>query len=361
MTKPKCGLILMTALPPTVGHLSLIRFARQYLGSGVPLFVVVSSRSFYEPIAGIDRISSLENDEPGPVYLLHEDDDAPQNPSESPTDAEFWDYWRNVIINHVDNKSKYKGWRPTHIFGSEPYCVKIAEMFGAEFVPFDMKRETVSVKATNVRMNIHQGWEDIIPSMRNKLRKTVTLFGAESCGKTTNSRRLTSWDYVDATWVPEYARQYLETVGPEVTAEKMNTIARGQYALQRTVREMDNTRPTIVQDTDLLSTIGYSLLYQKYVPDEMVKYFQQTKSDLYVLMSTYSYPLVPDILRYGGDVRESDDQFWIDLLNQYGCNYIIFDQTGKTPGSLDTMVKVAEAINQLQQPLRTALENFKRT
>jgi hypothetical protein len=34
-------------------------------------------------------------------------------------------------------------------------------------------------------------------------------------------------------FVPEWARQYLETVGPELTPEKMLTIATGQYSLQK--------------------------------------------------------------------------------------------------------------------------------
>jgi hypothetical protein len=32
-------------------------------------------------------------------------------------------------------------------------------------------------------------------------------------------------------------------------------------------------------------------------------------------------PFEPDQLRYGGDKRETDDAFWIDLLNEFECNY----------------------------------------
>lgn len=34
-------------------------------------------------------------------------------------------------------------------------------------------------------------------------------------------------------------------------------------------------------------------------------------------------PSGPDPLRYGGDVRESGSPFWIDLLDEFGCLYIL--------------------------------------
>jgi nicotinamide riboside kinase len=48
----------------------------------------------------------------------------------------------------------------------------------------------------------------------------------------------------------------------------------------------------------------------------------QTKSDLYFVMND-EIPFEEDKLRYGGNKRETDKQFWIDLLEEYGCNYYV--------------------------------------
>ncbi|MEI2699203.1 MAG: hypothetical protein V9E94_13020 [Microthrixaceae bacterium] len=45
-----------------------------------------------------------------------------------------------------------------------------------------------------------------------------------------------------------------------------------------------------------------------------------TKSDLYILCPS-DIPFEPDPLRYGGDQRESTDQYWIDLLDRFGLRY----------------------------------------
>ena len=38
-------------------------------------------------------------------------------------------------------------------------------------------------------------------------------------------------------------------------------------------------------------------------------------------------PFEQDPLRYGGDVRESKTQFWVDLLEEFGCNYYVVTAT----------------------------------
>jgi hypothetical protein len=38
-------------------------------------------------------------------------------------------------------------------------------------------------------------------------------------------------------------------------------------------------------------------------------------------------PFEKDILRYGGNKRESKTQFWIDLLDEFGLNYHVVKET----------------------------------
>ena len=56
--------------------------------------------------------------------------------------------------------------------------------------------------------------------------KRVAILGPESTGKSTLAAALAS--RFNAPWVPEYARSYLETFGPDYTEDTLLTIARGQ-------------------------------------------------------------------------------------------------------------------------------------
>ena len=125
----------------------------------------------------------------------------------------------------------------------------------------------------------------------------------------------------------EYARPYLEAVGPEITADKMHAIWKGQMALQRSAREWRD-RPFIFQDTDLFSTLGYWRLPHWHSvlgdPSPMLEVDAITlQSDLYIILKSDNVPFEPDPLRYGGDRRESSDQYWIDLAEQYSLNYVV--------------------------------------
>ena len=80
---------------------------------------------------------------------------------------------------------------------------------------------------------------------------TITIFGAESVGKTTLARQLA--EALDGEWVQEFARVYLEATGQDVTPDSMRAIWRGQAGLQR----LPHKKPAryVIQDTDLFSTV----------------------------------------------------------------------------------------------------------
>lgn len=55
----------------------------------------------------------------------------------------------------------------------------------------------------------------------------ITIVGAESSGKTTLAQLLSS--YFNCTWIPEYARDYLEGLGKDYTEEDLDIIAKRQW------------------------------------------------------------------------------------------------------------------------------------
>lgn len=309
----KRGLIVMTALVPTIGHQYLINFAKNFMAASGDLQdyldIVICGRR-HEPIRVWDRMHALKDatDNRWNTNFMFVENDPPQNPEDHP---DFWEIWAGIVEGTTGTR------RYDYLFASEMYGLRFAECFGATFIPCDVDREIYPVKGTNVRKSLFSEWNNVLPSMRHQLRRTITTFGCESVGKTTTAMSLHS--IFPSRWVHEWARPYLEKIGPEITDEKMEIIVSGQYGAMRGVASNPDT-PFVFQDTDLLSTIGYYRIYSGREPEYTYELFQTTKSDLY-LMLTSEVAFVPDPLRYGGDKRESTDQFWIDLLEEFDCNY----------------------------------------
>lgn len=330
----------MTALVPTIGHKNLIEFAKGFVGQENYVHVILSSRS-HEPIRGVDRIDALYNefkDIKNIVFHHHDDDNAPQTPK-GDYDDEFWDYWVDVTKSFFDYGVN------DILFASELYGVKFSNKLGIKYIPFDVNREHSMVNGTNTRKNILlHGWNNILPLIRRKLISTVTIFGPESCGKTTMAKRLGCT--CSCRFVPEWARQYLETVGPEVSMDKMRDIVFGQSTIQSMAR-MEAIKPITVQDTDLLSTIGYYRLWNGVLPEDIRNHieslFNSSKSDLYIIMND-QIPFEADPLRYGVDKRETTNKFWIDLLEEYGCDFYIVRSTDRDEQYKEVFDKINEKV-----------------
>ena len=310
------AIVIMTALVPTIGHEALVRFATHLVGSRQTI-VVISGRSF-EPVPLWARMLAFENAFPKSAIRAHYDDKAPQTPNGE--DPEFWAYWKKAINRCVQGVEI-----DDIIVTSEPYGAKLAELFGCKFIPFDISREIYDVKGSTVRSDMLGNWHQIMPEFRRQIGKTVTLFGAESCGKTTMTKKLAG--IFGAPYSPEWARPYLEMVGPEITEEKMSTIIDGQYASQSVI-EHDTSTFFKFRDTDLLSTLGYYRIWGRPVPNKLLGMTTYATSSFYIVMPD-GIPFEPDPLRYGGDKRESDTQFWLSILDEFHCNYHVVKNTDR--------------------------------
>jgi HTH-type transcriptional repressor of NAD biosynthesis genes len=308
------GLIMMTALPPTKGHEYLIRWARSFLSmhpEGGSLYVVVYGLES-DPIPAHERAELIEIqigfDPPGKVRVASSNDRLPREPGDHP---DFWGIWEREL------RARFNPKPGDFIFASDLYGQRLADDLGITFVPCDIGRLAMPCKATAIRRDPTVHFEHLTESYQRKLRRRVTFFGAESVGKTTASHAVA--ERLKCTWVPEWARGYLETVGHAVTDERMEKIVLGQFAAQATALKMAKG-PFIIQDTDLLSTLGYYRIYRGKETKDCLTFFRMSKSDLYILMN-HDIPFTPDRLRYGGDRRESSVEFWVALLEEFGCRY----------------------------------------
>lgn len=306
--------VLMTAMPPTKGHLALIEYARILN----PLVVVIVCTQPGEPMVR-ERIKAIQDASwklPNVVVQnLHET--LPQEPDDE-NNAQFWVMWHNILKSFGFEEGDY-------IVSSETYGVDLAEAVGGVFMPFDMERWITPTKASRVREDPLVYQDYILPEFLSYIRRTVTMFGAESVGKST-STTLVGAALGHATRTPEWARPYLEAVGPEVTVERMNRIHEGQRAIQDFAYSHSD-KLYIIQDTDLFSTVGYWEMWNKdSMPADLLEDARLRKSDLYVILSS-DLPFEPDPLRYGGDKRETSDQYWIDLCERENLPYVYITET----------------------------------
>lgn len=348
--KEKHGVILMSAILPTTGHIDLIRFAADHAShlGYTAIHVIVNTRQkepYFDRRAAwiLDslRLEPLFSLTTIPVHVYDDwDDDAPQNPEDHPN---FWNFWAGKIWATVNQATGGRGAAVDYvIYASEPYGQTLADHLNGDFVPFDIGRTLNGARGTDVRAEPKLWWHKIAQGARRSLVTRVVLFGQESVGKTTIARTLDN-HYLFNEWLPEFARPYLEAVGPDLSHQKMANIFAGQLATQNLLHRNPKT-PIQFLDTDILSTYGYYKLKGMEIPLYMTGAVRDNLADLYVVVPD-NIDFEPDPLRYGGDRRESKMSFWIGILEEFGANFVVMPslttQNGRAEFVYDEALRVS--------------------
>lgn len=332
----KNAFVLLTAMPPTKGHLHLIEFAAQL----APTHVILCTQPG-EPYAD-ERHTALYQATAHlnvTIHRIHRT--LPQEPENNPG---FWGMWANFLHSYGFMAGDY-------VVASEPYGKRLAEEVDGVFMPYDIERSLYPAKATLVREQPRAHFDWVLPEFQRHLRKTVTFFGAESTGKTSLSRRIAK--DMDGHWAFEWARPYLENVENVITQKSMVEIWQGQKALQNQMRTRID-KPFIFQDTDLYSTLGYWENWSlDTVPVGLGIDAHALRSDLYIITRS-NIPFEKDPLRYGGDKRETSDEFWIDLANAEGLNVVVLEEKGWTARINEAKSVISSFYNE------TSIINYKR-
>ena len=343
------GLLMMTAMPPTIGHEYAILFSAEFLerykehtgyvdGS---LYVIVPTRQ-HEPMARerfwmVYRMTQrIARDAGINIECLWMPwDDAPQSIESSELTAEeFWDTWYHKLLSFL-GEDVFTSIR--YYFSSESYGNEIAKLLMARHVSIDANRDVVPVKATDVRQRHLRGYEVTYPKLpqnllpkevRQSMSKRFVTFGAESVGKTVVGKQLAN--LLNSRFYPEWARQFLETTKLPCDDQSMREIAFGQTT-QEMIAEVYDAPLLSVLDTDILSTIGYYRLSGIHCSDDVMNMMDHrvrwmNDSTHYILLSN-DVPFVSDPLRFGGDKRESSTEFWEDLLKEHGCSYTLINSS----------------------------------
>lgn len=132
------------------------------------------------------------------------------------------------------------------------------------------------------------------------MARKLALVGPESTGKTELAQALAR--ELGTVWVPEFAREYAESHGGDLTAADVEPIARGQVAGED--RLASQASGLLILDTNLISTVVYARHYYGSCPAWVEAEARRRRAELYLLLDT-DVPWKEDAARdAGGDERE---------------------------------------------------------
>ncbi len=313
MKKPKNGFVLGKFLPLHNGHVYMLDFAQNYVEH---LTILVCSLPD-EPIPGKLRHEWVQEMFPN-CTVLWCDKILPQTPEEDPEN--FWKIWNGVIKKH--HRALYGEYVPPIdvVFASEPYGERLAKDLNCQFVPVDIKRETVDISGTQVRNGPFGSWKNIPPVVRPYFAKRVCMFGPESSGKSTLAKTL-ALSY-QTTMVPEYGRIYTEFFGTDVGNKDLENIMRGHMASVAAAKKQCNK--ILIEDTDPLMTAVWSdMLLGEGHRGKYLKDYKEF-ADLYILCDI-DIPWTDDGTRYFP--QKKDRKRFFDLckkeLEKHNLNYMV--------------------------------------
>lgn len=307
---PSRGLIIGKFYPPHRGHKLLIDTAASQVDE---LIVIVCAKPGDAPPGALRR-AWVEEIHCGVRVLLLNDEADEQDPR----------VWAANCIAVL-------GEAPDMVFSSEAYGEPFAQALGARHVLVDLQRGAVPVSATQVRANPYACWEFLEPCVRAWYACRVCLAGAESTGKTWLARA--SAERFNTVWVPEYARQYVESLpqrGREHTwrSEEFLHIATRQAAAEDSAARHANR--LLLCDTDAFATaIWHRRYFGTRSPALEAFLAARRPPHLYLVCDPAGVPFVDDGLRDGRQVRRWMHQQFLVELQRRGHRYEVLRGAGQ--------------------------------
>jgi NadR type nicotinamide-nucleotide adenylyltransferase len=124
-----------------------------------------------------------------------------------------------------------------------------------------LDRTELPVSGTMIREDIHENRRYLAPGVYPHFVKLIVLMGAESTGKSSLAKALA--EEVDTTWVHEYGRDYYEAHGGKMTLEGYTEIAKEHIRREEAAKTLPETKEFIFVDTNALTTLMFSYLYER--------------------------------------------------------------------------------------------------
>ena len=159
----------------------------------------------------------------------------------------------------------------------------------------------------------------------NRLRKIVVT-GPESTGKTDLSEALAA--KMNARWIPEYARGYIENLGRPYRYEDLEIIARQQIQQEKEAADVTDEGILILDTWLIITKVWFEMVYGK-SPVWMEVYITSANIDLFLVCSP-DLPWIADPVREnGGEMRNKLFERYCREIEKFGFEYEIVTGFGE--------------------------------
>jgi len=172
-------------------------------------------------------------------------------------------------------------------------------------------------------------------------KKRVVLIGAESTGKTELAQYLAK--YFGTYWVPEYAREYVESLTNRYTYNDILYIAKKQIEIEN--EYLKKTNSILFYDTFLIITkVWLDVVYNK-CPDWIIENIEKSKINLFLLCNNDIPWVKDDVRENGGEMRDKLFNIYRKELEYFNFDYEIIEGTG--------IKRKQKAVNIIEEKFKT--------
>jgi NadR type nicotinamide-nucleotide adenylyltransferase len=270
--------------PPHLGHLHLIRTGASRVDR---LYVLLCDRPDQTVSVG-RRFGWLSDAVPDNVTII-------VTPDDLPTASEPWAERAVSILPE----------RPDVAFTSEPWGDEWAQLMGARHHLVDLDRTAFPVSGTELRANLADNFEMLVPAARAELARRIVVIGAESTGKSTLAEALA--EATGSVWAPEHGRWYWEgrRHRPDQSwdSDEFSRIADAQHRLEHDLARQ-STNGLVIADTDALVTAVWHERYLGSADPKLDELAESNVPDLYLLCAD-DFAWVQDGTRESSDQRSA--------------------------------------------------------
>jgi NadR type nicotinamide-nucleotide adenylyltransferase len=170
--------------------------------------------------------------------------------------------------------------------------------------------------------------------------KRIAIIGPECTGKSELSKHLA--DYFHTTWVPEYARAYLDDLGRQYRQSDLVAIAKGQVQLEDEFARHANK--ILFCDTNLYVVKVWSNFKYGKTDQAILTEIEKRKYDLY-LLTFVDLPWQADPLREHPDRRQELYSIYLQEMQNQPTPYVEIKGEGnfRKQTAIDAVEKLLKA------------------
>tara|TARA_B100000795_G_scaffold251564_1_gene220503 strand:- start:773 stop:1282 length:510 start_codon:yes stop_codon:yes gene_type:complete len=165
----------------------------------------------------------------------------------------------------------------------------------------------------------------------------IAITGPESSGKTTLAKAIS--EHYNISFVPEFARTYLEKTEGKYMQLDLDNIAQGQ--LKNLISAEDSI---VISDTDFSVLEIWSQYKYKNTSELINKLVQKELFDLHILCSP-DIPWEADLLRENPNSRDLLFELYSESLKSYNKNFIVVN--GSTKNRLEKSIQEIDPLIKL--------------